>query len=76
MKVGLLLIATGKYDMFLPALLQSVGRYFLPDHDVHTCIFTDKRFTSSDKTQIFPIEHRPWPMTTLFRYKIFHQHVH
>ena len=70
MTVGLLLIATGKYDIFLQPLLESVDKYFFPNDEVHIYLFTDKNYTSRQIT-IFPIQHRPFPYPTLYRYKFF-----
>ena len=40
-KIGLLVIATGKYDVFVPPLFASMKKYFLTDHDVTMFVFTD-----------------------------------
>ena len=70
MTVGLLLIATGKYDIFLQPLLESVDKYFFPNDEVQIYLFTDKNYTSKQIT-IFPIQHRPFPYPTLYRYRFF-----
>ncbi len=42
-RVCLLLIATGKYDIFLPALMESICLYFLLDCHLDVHLFTDKK---------------------------------
>lgn len=77
MKIGLLLIATGKYDVFLQPLIDSVDKYFFKDDDVEIYLFADKvpNFLHSNRLKIvhIPIEHKPFPYSTLYRYKYFWQ---
>lgn len=75
MKIGLLLIATGKYDVFLQPLIDSVDKYFFKDDKVEIFLFADKvpNIIHSDRIKIIhiPIEHKPFPYSTLYRYKYF-----
>lgn len=75
MRIGLLLIATGKYDIFLQPLIDSVEKYFFKDNDVEIFLFSDKinNINHSERLKIFniPIEHKPFPYSTLYRYKYF-----
>ncbi len=76
-KVGLLIVATNKYTSFLPALLESVDRYFLKDCDVSVNIFTDKVeevLQMGDYLSVHKIEHKPFPLATYHRFKFFEQH--
>ena len=41
MKIALCIIATGKYDRFLPDLLDSAADYFCAEHDVRFFVFSD-----------------------------------
>jgi len=41
MNIGLLLIATGKYDIFIEQLLKSAHKFFLTEHRVTYHVFTD-----------------------------------
>lgn len=76
MKIGLLLIATGKYDVFLQPLIDSVDKYFFKDDDVDIFLFADKvpNIVHSDRLKIthIPTEHKPFPYSTLYRYKYFY----
>ena len=78
MTIGLLLIATGKYDVFLKPLIDSVDRFFFRNDRVDIYIFSDKSYTGehSDRVNIkvIPIEHKPFPYATLLRYNHFDQH--
>lgn len=69
-KIGLLLICTGKYDVFLKPLLESADKYFMNGEDVTYFLFSDKEF-EHPKLQVTKIGHTPWPGPTLFRYHTF-----
>jgi hypothetical protein len=75
MRISLLLIATGKYDVFLQPLIDSVEKYFFKDDNVEIFLFSDKvpNIVHSERITIFniPIEHKPFPYSTLYRYKYF-----
>ena len=76
-KIGLLLIATGKYDTFIPEFIKSADKFFLNDnaYDVTYYIFTDKNINiksySSRKSVIIPINHKPFPYASMDRFKHF-----
>jgi hypothetical protein len=76
-EIGFLIVATGKYDIFLRPLIDSIEKYILPDNKKHYNIFTDK--TELDlgisNYSIFPIEHRPFPYPTLNRFHFFDQYL-
>lgn len=71
-RVGLLLIATGKYDVFIQQLIDSAEKWFLKNHNVTYFLFTD---TSMDfqnpKIKKIYHEHKPFPFPTLLRYNTF-----
>lgn len=73
-RVGLLLIATGKYDVFLKPLLDSVDKFFFPNERIDIYIFTDKplafEYKRMDITYL-QIPHKTFPYATLYRYKYF-----
>ena len=73
-KVGLLIIATQKYDTFLKALFETADQYFLKDCDVTYFLFTDtaKEFPEHNVVKV-PQEHKQWPYITLERYHTFIQ---
>lgn len=77
MRIGLLLIATGRYDIFLQPLIDSVDKYFFRHDSITIYLFTDKlpKLMYSDRISIDLIHtpHKPFPYSTLYRYKYFTQ---
>jgi hypothetical protein len=72
-KIGLLIIATGKYKIFLKDLIKTADKHFLNGHDVKYFLFIDEDInieSNRDIDKIY-IEHREWPFPTLLRYKHF-----
>lgn len=77
-KIGLLLVATGKYIKFVEPLIESVRKYFLLNHNITVYLFTDQPatyFQQTDRVQIvkYPIPSYKFPFATLYRYRIFEQ---
>lgn len=72
-KVGLLIIATNKYDKFIQGLISSADRYFLKDLDVTYYIFTDsdKKIYSSRNIEKINIEHKGFPFASMDRFMHF-----
>jgi len=70
MKIGILVVATGKYTVFVPHLLRSVKDNFLTDHDVEMNVWTDSEELEGDFRK-FHTAHEPWPYSTLMRYHFF-----
>lgn len=73
MKIGLLVIATGKYKVFLDNLIKTADSYFLKPHEVKYFLFVDEevQLESDREIEQIIIEHKPWPFPTLLRYKHF-----
>lgn len=70
--IGLILIATGKYDCFVQPLLESASKHLFTGEQKHAYLFTDKQQTVTvpDFTvSVFPVQRLPWPFPTLYRYK-------
>lgn len=74
--VGLLIIATNKYFDFVEPLLESARKYFLsvPGFNVVPFVFTDQQAPVSHGAIKLLVKHRPWPMTTLLRFRMFLDH--
>ena len=72
-EVGIILIATGAYDMFLQPLLDSMEKYFFIDHSICVYLFTDKKNFVVYGERIVINELRvpclKFPYPTLYRYK-------
>lgn len=71
--IGLLIIATNKYDIFVKPLVESARKFFLKNHKVTYYVFTDSEKLNDlgEDVVILKKEHEPWPLPTLHRYKTF-----
>ena len=75
--VGLMMIATGKYDKFIQGLITSADNYFMKNgYEVTYYIFSDKQppINTSRNVVYIPIEHKPFPFASMDRFKHFTQH--
>jgi histo-blood group ABO system transferase len=74
MKVLLHIIATNKYDRYIPGIIESARKYFLTDQEVKFVVYTDSEdFINSEDPDLvaFKISHEPWPGPTLKRFHYF-----
>lgn len=82
MRSQLLIVATGKYIKFVPDLVHSAEKYFLPElkHNREYVIFTDNRLEEPNNSLIdqygrrilfVPAEHVPFPHATMNRWKLY-----
>lgn len=69
--VGLLVMATGKYDQFVKPLVESARKYFLPGHNVTFYVFTDENVEPADDIVVIYQKRLGWPFDTLFRYQVY-----
>jgi len=60
-KIGLLVIATGKYDQFIPPLYSSVKKHFFTTDNVTMFVFTDQDIPEEDGIVKIHQEHLGWP---------------
>jgi len=74
-RIGFVIIATGKYDIFIEPLINSIEKFFLTSNKKFYNIFSDKDIKLSKVGYgIFKIEHRPFPYPTLHRFHFFDQY--
>lgn len=72
MKVGVLVIATGKYENFFEQLYDSFEENFLPGHQKVYFYLTDSKQTDLPyNVEKYKINHEEWPGPTLHRYRNF-----
>lgn len=72
--IGMLLIATGKYDRFVMPLVESARTHAFNNHNLTFFVFTDSNsLPEADDIVIIPHEHREWPYPTLLRYRTFYE---
>jgi len=75
--IGLIVIATGKYDKFIQDLITSADNNFMNnDYDVSYFVFTDSNINiiSSRHIEKIHIDHRPFPHASMDRFKHFTNH--
>ena len=73
-KILLHLIATGKYDRYIPDIMESAKKYFFNLEDLNFILYTDSEFFLNQKnkdTVSFKISHELWPYPTLKRFHYF-----
>lgn len=77
-KIGVLLIATGKYHQFVRPLIKNIYDYFMPGHKVTAYVFTDNNdlldeFLATPRVNVVTkkIDSLKYPYATLYRYKVF-----
>lgn len=72
-RIGILMVATGKYKLFLDKTLQQIQKNFLPGYQHHYFLFIDSEIplTIKDNLTITIINRRGFPGDTLYRYHYF-----
>jgi histo-blood group ABO system transferase len=70
---GVIVICTGKYDVFIQPLVESLDKFFFKGFDYDLYVFADKvpKLPPCDRrtTHWAEIDHTPFPFATLYRYK-------
>src|SRR5438105_2872923 len=73
-KVGLCIMATGRYDKYAERFIESARKYFLTAHEVTYFVFTDGSVkAASDVVQIHQ-KRLGWPQDTLMRFSVYGKH--
>lgn len=72
MKIGILYICTGKYDVFWKGFSDSAEEYLMPEAEKHYFVFTDSpHIHSSARVHTVFQERMGWPKDTLMRFHLF-----
>lgn len=72
MRIGILYICTGKYDVFWEGFYQSAETFLFPDSEKHYFVFTDSTsIPSSERVHKIYQERLGWPKDTLMRFHLF-----
>ncbi len=69
--VGLLIMATGKYTVFLKELVESADAYFLPGYHRTYFIFTDGHVPQADNVVRIEQKRLGWPYDTMMRFSVY-----
>ena len=70
-KIGLLVMATGKYISFIDRLLYSADKHFCKNHEVTYFVFTDSYRESTQRVVYIPQKRLGWPFDTMMRYHVY-----
>lgn len=73
LKIGMLYICTGAYDVFFPTFYSSREKLFMPDSEKYYFVFTDSEkdyFSHDNITKIYQ-KNLGWPDNTLKRFHMF-----
>lgn len=70
-KIGLVVVATGKYISFVPPLLESARKYFCTNHKVTYFIFTDGQLPAQDDVVVIYQKRLGWPHDTMMRFGMY-----
>lgn len=73
-KVGLLIVATGKYDRFVDPLIESARKHFCKDQEVTYFIFTEGKITEASDIVRVHQSKMGWPYDTMLRNAIYLDH--
>lgn len=72
-RVGLIIISTGKYDIFIQPLIESADKFFFRGESFDIYLLSDKEYLNDIPERItltrFSVPHMKFPFPTLFRYK-------
>lgn len=74
-RVGVLVVATGRYVSFVSQLLTDLSLYFLPGYNVSAVIFTDEPHPPGctvQRCRVVPHVRYGWPYDTLLRWEGAH----
>jgi hypothetical protein len=73
MNIGILIICTGKYDIFFKDLYESSEKYFLKNHKKTYYVFTDGNIPENENIKKFYQKSLGWPHNTLKRFEMFNK---
>ena len=72
MKIGILYICTGKYNIFFNSFYESAEKYFVKDHEKTYYVFTDDlNIKKNNKIKIINQSFLGWPYDTMNRFHMF-----
>lgn len=73
-KIGLCVMATGKYIYFVQPLFDSMQKYFLRDHDVYMFVLTDQPVPSHPRIIRLHQKRLGWPYDTMLRFHAYYKY--
>jgi histo-blood group ABO system transferase len=74
-KIGMCVMATGKYDTYAQGMIESARTYFCPQHQVVFFVFTDSTRLAEAPDVVRVTQARlGWPLDTLKRFHVYDAH--
>lgn len=73
-RIGLCMMATGRYDAFAKEFIASCRKHFFKDHQVTYFVFTDSDLAFEDDVVVVPQKRLGWPDDTLKRFHTYFAH--
>lgn len=73
MKIAILYICTGKYNIFWKDFYNSCKNFFLPDIEKHFFVFSDDAQISGQDVSLIKRECLGFPLDSLYRFKMFYE---
>ncbi len=70
-KVGLLIVATGRYIQFVPPLIESANKHFCTNQEVTYFVFTDGEPPKADNVKKIEQKRLGWPYDTMMRLSMY-----
>jgi histo-blood group ABO system transferase len=74
LKIGLCVMATGRYIAFAKPLFESMQKYFLPEHDVYLFLFTDQPVPDHPRIIRLFQKRLGWPYDTMLRFHSYYKY--
>ncbi len=72
-KVGLFVMATGRYVEFVDPLIDSAEKHFCKDHEVTYFVFTDQPLKERKNLVKIYQKRLGWPLDTMNRYHVYYE---
>lgn len=76
LKIGLLVVATGRYIEFIPNLVEQGKKYFLPNHEITYFVFADRPLAPQENIVLCYQKKLDWPYSTMLRYETYLRYKH
>lgn len=72
-KIGLLIVATGKYHQYINSLLESANQHFCKEHEVTYFIFTDGEVPKASNIVKIHQDRLGWPYDSMMRFEMYYK---
>lgn len=74
MKIAILYICTGNYDIFWKGFYNSSEKYFFPEDQKHYFVFTDsEKIKNTKNITVYPEKCKGFPLDSMLRFEMFYK---